>query len=253
MNGFIAFSKKEITEQLRSFRALILIAVLFLFGMISPLLAKIMPDIFAGMSVQGMTITIPAATALDAYGQFFKNVGQLGLVVLLIIFSGLLSQEVSKGTLIVLLAKGLSRSAVIASKFAVSLLTWTVAYALAAVTAWGYTVYLFGTGDAPHLLFAFFSLWLLGAFLLSLLLLASTAAPGSYGGLLLTAGITIILLILSSFPALSKWSPVALASGGGLLNNTVSVGALMAAVWLTLGLIAAFLVSAILLFRKKKL
>ena len=115
-----------------------------------------------------MTITIPAPTAIYAYSQFFKNVGQLGPVILLIIFSGLLSQDISRGTLIVLLAKGLSRPAVIASKFTAALATWTAGYALAAVTAWGYTVYLFGSGDAPNLLFAFFSLWLFGAFLLSL-------------------------------------------------------------------------------------
>ncbi len=87
MNGFLAFTQKELTEQLRGFKALILVAVLFLFGMMSPLLAKIMPDILSGMSIQGMTINIPAPTVFDAYGQFFKNVGQMGFIVLLIILA----------------------------------------------------------------------------------------------------------------------------------------------------------------------
>ena len=254
MRGFAAFSKKEFTEQLRSFKAVILIAVLFLFGMLSPLLAKLMPELFAGLNVQGMTLTMPAPTVFDAYGQFFKNVGQLGFLVLLIVFTGLLSQDVSKGTLIVLLAKGLSRPAVIASKFAAALATWTAGYALAAVTAWGYTVYLFGAGGAPNLLFALFCLWLFGAFLLALLLLASTAAPGSYGGLLLTAGVLIVLLILSSFPALSKWNPVTLAGGSnGLLSGAVAAGEMTATACLTAVLTLALLAAAILLFRKKRL
>ena len=254
MNGFIAFSKKEFTEQLRSYKSIILVAVLFLFGMMSPLLAKMLPDIMSGMKVQGMTISIPAATALDAYGQFFKNVGQLGLVVLLLIFSGLLSQDITKGTLIVLLAKGLSRHTVIVSKFITALVLWTVGYALAAVTAYGYTVYLFSSVSVPNLFYALFCLWLFGAFIIALLILASTLASGNYGGLLLAAGILIIMLILSSFPAVQKWNPVSLASSSaGLLTGAVTIKDTAPVVWVTLALVAAFLIMAVVIFRKKRL
>lgn len=250
----MAFSKKELTEQLRSYKSIILIAVLFLFGMMSPLLAKITPDILSGMEIQGMTISIPTPTVLDAYGQFFKNVGQMGLIVMLLIFSGILSQDVTKGTLIVLLAKGLSRSAVIISKFIMALLLWTVGYALAALAAYGYTIYLFGSSPVPNLFFALFCLWLFGAFIIALLMLASTLASGNYGGLLMTAGILIVLLILSSFPAVQKWNPVSLASANaGLISGASAAGDVTAAVWLTLGFIVACLVLAVLVFRKKRL
>ena len=106
MKGFYAFAKKEFTEQLHSYKALILTAVLFLFGMMSPLLAKLLPDIIGTMDINGMTLTFPEPTALDAYVQFFKNVGQLGLVALLLIFSGLLSQDVTRGTLVVPFGQG---------------------------------------------------------------------------------------------------------------------------------------------------
>lgn len=254
MNGFIAFTKKEFTEQLRSYKSIILLAVLFLFGMTSPLLAKLLPDIMSGMNVQGMTITIPAATSLDAYGQFFKNVGQMGLVVMLLIFSGLLSQDVTRGTLIVLLAKGLSRHAVILSKFLTALIIWTVGYTLAAVTAYGYTVYLFGSTAVPNLLYSLICLWLFGAFIIALLILASTLASGNYGGLLLTAGILIVLLILSSFPSIQKLNPVSLAANNsGLISSALKTGDMAPAVWVTVGLIAAFLVLAVAVFRKKRL
>ncbi|UOO37204.1 LPXTG cell wall anchor domain-containing protein [Oscillospiraceae bacterium CM] len=254
MNGLIAFSKKELTEQLRSFKALILMAVLFLFGMMSPLTAKILPDIFTGMQVQGITIIIPTPTAFDAYAQFFKNVGQMGLLVLLLLYGGLLSQDVTKGTLIVLLAKGLSRSAVIAAKFITSLIVWTAGYALAAFTAWGYTIYLFGADVVPNLLPAFFSLWLFGAFLLALLLFASTAAPGNYGGLLVTGAIIIVMLILNTFPIVSKWNPATLAaSSTALLNGSLSTGEMAVTAYLTAGLIVALVALAIVIFKKKQL
>ncbi len=254
MNGFIAFSKKELTEQLRSYKSIILIAVLFLFGMMSPLLAKMMPDIFAGMDFQGMSFKMPVPTALDAYGQFFKNVGQMGLIVLLLIFSGLLSQDVTKGTLIVLLAKGLSRQTVIISKFVSALILWTVSYTLSAVTAYGYTVFLFGNAAVPNLFYALFCLWLFGVFILALILLASTLTSGNYGGLLLTAGVLIVLLIVSSFPTIQKWNPISLASNNtGLIMGAVTLGGMAAAVWIALALTAVFLVLAILIFRKKRL
>jgi ABC-2 type transport system permease protein len=217
MNGFYAFTKKEFTEQLRSYKALILTAVLFLFGMMSPLLAKLMPEILGGMSIEGITLTIPEPTALDAYAQFFKNVGQLGFVALLLIFGGLLSQDATRGTLVVLLAKGLSRPAVILSKFVSALAVWSAGYTLSAAAAVGYTAYLFGNGALPNLYYSMLLLWLFGAFLLALLLFASTFAPGSYGGLLATAGALVVLLVLNSFPALARYNPATLASKNAAL------------------------------------
>ncbi len=254
MRGYYAFTKKEFTEHLRSYKALILTAVLFLFGMISPLLAKLLPDIIGTMDINGMTLTIPEPTALDAYTQFFKNVGQLGFVVLLLIFSGLLSQDVTRGTLVVLLAKGLSRLAVVFSKFTTAFALWTAGYALSAVTSYGYTVYLFGNGALPNLLFSLFCLWLFGVFILALLLCASTLAPGSYGGLLLTAGILVILLVLNSFPAVETFNPAALTSKNtALLSGGAAPADLTVTVWVSVGLIALLLAAAVLIFRKKRL
>lgn len=254
MNGFLAFTKKEMTEQLRSYKSVILIAILFLFGMMSPLLAKMLPDILSGMNIQGMTIDIPAPTALDAYTQFFKNVGQMGLVVMLLIFSGVLAQDVTKGTLIVLLAKGLSRHAVILSKFISSLLLWTVGYTLSAATSYGYTAYLFGSAAVPHLFFTLFCLWLFGTFIIALLILASTLVRGNYGGLILSAGILVFLMILYSFPVIGKWNPVSLAAQSmGLLSGTVATTDLTASVWMTAILTGAFMVLSVLIFRKKRL
>lgn len=254
MNGWIAFTKKEFMEQLRSYKALILIAVLFLFGMASPLLAKMMPVIFSQMSVQGISITIPKPTLLDAWGQFFKNMRQMGIIVVLLVFSGTLSQEVTKNTLILPISKGLSRNAVILSKYFASIISWTFSYALAGVTACGYTFYLFGRFSAPHLLFSLFCLWLFGAFLLAIMMLAGTVASGNYGGLLLTAAILAIMLAVDAFPRINKWNPLTLASdNSSLLLNAITVGDLSATIWTTFSLTALCLILSLILFQKKKL
>lgn len=254
MNGLMAFTKKEFLEQIRSYKAVVMIAVFFLFGMMSPLLAKMMPDIFSQMSVQGISITIPEPTVLDAYGQFFKNMSQMGLIVMLLVFSGMLTQELTRGTLVILLAKGLSRNAVIVSKYLAAMILWTLSYALAAVTDYGYTIFLFGRFSMPHLLFSLFCLWLFGAFLLGVLLLASTITSGNYGGLLLTAAVLGIMLVANVFPRIQSWNPVALASdNGALLTNEKTIGDMSVTVGITLALIALCLTLSLMMFRKKKL
>ena len=235
-------------------KPIFLLAVFFLFGMTSPLLAKLLPDILSGMSLQGMTINIPTPTALDAYAQFFKNIGQMGLLVALLLFFGMLSQEVSKGTLVILLAKGLSRHAVILSKYVAALVLWTVSYVLAAAVDYGYTVFLFGAVTLPNVFFSLFCLWLFGAFLLALILLASALTSGNYGGLLLTAGVLAVLLFLSSFEKLQKWNPVTLPSANSaLLAGLQQPGDLTLPVLLTAALTLVCLFLTLLLFRKKRL
>jgi ABC-2 type transport system permease protein len=254
MTALFSFTKKELLEQLRSYKTFILIAVLFVFGMMSPLLAKMMPDIFSGMDVSGITITIPEPTALDAYGQFFKNMSQMGIAALLLIFGGILSQDISKGTLVILLAKGLPRQTVIVSKFLAGLLLWTTAFILAAVTAYGYTVYLFGDAFAPNLFVSMLCLWLFGAFLIAVLLLGGALAPGSYGGLLMTVAVLAVLLIVNAFPPLQRWNPAALAGASGeLLSNTKTAGDVLVTVIVTIGCILLSLVLSILIFRRKRL
>jgi ABC-2 type transport system permease protein len=254
MNGYLAFVKKELMEQRRAYRLLIMLAAFTLFGMMSALLAKLMPDIFASMDMEGMSFTIPTPTWLDAYAQFFKNVTQMGIVVVLLVFSGGMSQELSKGTLTCVLAKGLPRTSVVLAKYTATVGLWTVSLALSAVTHYGYTVYLFGSHPTTQLLYSLLCLWLFGAFLLSAILLTGTLFKGGYSGLLATAAVLGILLLLSILPGSAHWNPVTLASvNTGLLDGSVTVTDTVGAFWITLGAAVFFLVCAVLAFRKKQL
>jgi len=255
MRGYVAFTKKEFLEQLRTFKCLIILCVFFLFGMMSPVLAKIMPDILSSMKVEGMVFELTKApTAVDAYGQFFKNVTQMGILVLLLVFGGMLSNELGKGTLINILAKGLSRPAVILSKFTAAVALWTVGYLLAAATTFGYTVYLFKDSTVSNLIFSLFCLWLFGCFILALILLSSSIAAGSFGGLILTGITLVILLMISGLPKIHQYNPIALASDNVyLLQNTKEIKDLVIAIVVTIIATIACLVASILIFGKKKL
>ncbi len=254
MRGYYAFVKKELTESLKSYRALILLAVFFVFGMMSPLLAKLTPEILASMAIEGVSITVPEPTAVDAYSQLFKNLTQMGMVVLLLVFGGMLSNEIARGTLLNMLTKGLSRHAVILAKYTVAVLLWTAALTLSALTTYGYTVYLFGNGVIDHLLFALIGFWLFGAFVLAFILLSSAVIKGSFGGLILTAVTLLVLLLLNIAPALVKWNPISLASSYmGLFLGGVTVESLFPAVGVTVVATVASLGLAMFLFGKSNL
>lgn len=254
MRGYYAFTKKELLEQLRTFKWLIIISVFFLFGMMSPVIAKLLPDIFSQMEVEGMQIVIPEPTALDAYGQFFKNFTQMGILILLLVFGGTLSNELVRGTLVNILAKGLSRTAVILSKYTAAVLLWTLGYLLAAVTTYGYTVYLFKDASVENLIFSLFCLWLFGIFILALIFLSSTIASGNFGGLILSAVALVIMLMIGIIPNTEKYNPITLASVNvALLSGTKEVRELIGTIVITSIFTVGCLIFSIVMFGKKKL
>lgn len=254
MRSYIAFCKKEVLENLRTHKVLILMIVFLLFGMMSPLTAKLMPEIFKSLALDGIVISIPEPTALDAYAQFFKNTSQMGLLVVLLVFGGMLSNEITKGTLINMVTKGLSRPVVILSKFTVASILWTLTLLASFVTTFGYTVYLFGSGTQPNLLFSIFCLWLFGLFLLACLLFFSSFTSGNFAGLALTAVSLLILLLLDIFPRLHALNPIALASlNTALLSGASQVSDLSTPIGVTLGLTILLLGSSMMVFRRRKL
>ncbi|HAO60570.1 MAG TPA: hypothetical protein DCQ90_01185 [Erysipelotrichaceae bacterium] len=254
MRSYIAFCKKEVLENLRTHKVLILMIVFLLFGMMSPLTAKLMPEIFKSLALDGIVITIPEPTALDAYAQFFKNTSQMGLLVVLLVFGGMLSTEITKGTLINMVTKGLSRHVVILAKFTVASILWTLTLLASFITTFGYTAYLFGSGIQPNLLFSIFCLWLFGLFLLASLLFFSSFTSGNFAGLALTAVSLLILLLLDIFPRLHALNPIALASlNTALLSGASQISDLTLPVGVTLGLTVLLLGSSMMVFRRRKL
>lgn len=254
MRGYFAFVKKEFRESISTYKAVIMLAVFLFFGMSSPLLAKLLPQLLSGMDLNGMTIQIPKPTALDSYAQLFKNLTQMGLLVFLLVFCGILSKELTKGTLTLLLTKGLSRDAVILSKFTVTTILWSVSLVLASLTAYGYTVYLFPEGKISHLPFSVLCLWMFGVLLLALIFLSSALIPGSFGGIILPAVIIFVLLFLNLFPKFEKWNPITLASQNvALLSGSEKVSELIPLVWITFGTAAVILVLALAVFRKVRI
>ena len=254
MRGYIAFVKKEILESVRTFKLLIVIIAFFIFGMTSPLMAKLLPDIIGSLAVEGMTITIPEPTAIDAYAQFFKNMTQMGLIILILVFSGILSTEYSKGTLINVLTKGLSRHSVILAKYTVYLGLWTVSLAVSFVTTYGYTAYLFAQGGIVNLLPSVFCLWLFGSFLLSIIMLSATLIKSNFGSMLMTVLVIGVLFFINIIPKLQKYNPLVLVSKNvSMFTKAFDLSALYTSMLITGVAAIGFLCASLLIFKKKSI
>ena len=214
MRSFLIFTGKECTEHIRSKRLLILGLVFILFGIMSPAAAKFMPEILkmAGNDT-GVIIQMSPPTVLDSYLQFFKNMNSIAVIVLLLVFAGLVVDEKAKGTASILLTKSLSRPAFLLAKFTAAAVLWTAIYAVSAFICQGYTLWLFPSESARHLLISFAAYWLYGLLLLALTIFASTAAK-SHGLATLGAFAAWGLLMLSMIP--KKAAAISPASLGAI-------------------------------------
>ncbi len=255
MNGYWAFTKKEFCEHARTYKLLILGLVFLLFGLMNPLTAKFTPDLLSALAPEGLQITVPEPTALDSWAQFFKNLSQLGLIVLVVLFSGLLATEFAKGTLVQMLTKGLSRTAVLLAKWTGVAVLWTGAYGLCFAVTGLYTLYFWPDGVEPgRLLCAAAGLWLFGLLLLSALVLGGVLWKTHAGSLLFVGGFVALLFVLHLIPALRQGNPVMLASDNtALVQGGADILDFVLPAGVAVGLSVLFVAGACAVFRRKQL
>jgi ABC-2 type transport system permease protein len=244
--------KKELLELWRTYRALVVGAVLLAFGLLSPLTAKLTPELIRlipnGDQLAGL---VPAPTALDAVGQYLKNMSQFAVILALLLAMGMVTQEKERGTAAMMLSKPLPRWAFLTAKFAALGLIFAAGLLLAGAGAYYYTWLLFGPLDLAAwaglngLLLVFTLVYLALTLLCSVLTRSQAAAGGlAFGGL-------IVLVILGGIPQIGRYLPGELVAWSGRLF--AGGGSAWPALAVSLGLIAAALAAAWWRFEKQEL
>lgn len=252
MRAFLAMTKKELMESLRTYKLLIVAAVFLLFGMLNPITAKIMPKLLSSFMPEGMMVTLSEPGAIDSWIQFYKNMSTQ-LILFIIVFCGIVANELSRGTLINMLTKGLSRKTVILSKFTAVISIWTVSYLICFGTTFAYTMYLL-PGELPNVAFSALCMWLFGVLQISMMLLGGVLSGSIYGSLLLAGGFTGLLMVISIAPKLEKYNPYLLSSGSvSLLTSNIDISDFYVSICVTLVLIFFFIIGSIMLFDKKQI
>ncbi len=252
--NFIIVLRKELMEQWRARRMLIVAAVLALFGLASPLLAKLTPEMLKAIPglPPGVAEAIPTPTVSDAVAQYIKNMSQFGILLALLMTMGSVAQEKERGTTAIILTHPVNRSVFLMAKFTAMGITFFASLAIAALGCWYYTLLLFeGLPVGPYL--ALNALMLLVYLVyIAVTLLCSTIArsQGAAAGLAFAA--LVLIAGVGSLPRIDGFFPNRLfAWGQTLLLGRPSPA--WPALWISLGIIAAALEAAWLIFRRQEL
>ncbi|MGG5318313.1 ABC transporter permease [Enterococcus sp. AZ072] len=254
MRAMIYFTKKEFLESWRTSKLWILAIVFLIFGVMNPLMAKFLPEIIKSTMGEAIAGAIPAPTSIDSWTQFYKNISQMGLVVMVLLANGTISQEVSRGTLVNLVTKGLNRTSVVLSKAIFLMVQWTFCISIAFFVTWGYTLYYFPDNKSPHVWFAVFPMWLFGILLVGVILAASAASRNSYEGLLMVGGFVVILFILQIFDKAKEYNPLSLITENmTVLQKSSELEFYLPAMIISTVLFLSFVGCGILILNRKKL
>lgn len=257
MSGFGVLVRKELLEAWRT-RRLPVIAVLFLvFGMISPLTAKYLPEILKAALGDQLSVPMPTPDATAALGQLQKNLGQMGALVAIALAMGSVSGELDRGTAALVLAQPATRPAFLAAKLVAIGVVLGISTLLAVLVAWAYTAILFAAlpigGWIAMAALAWLALVAWGS--LTFLASAATGSTTAAAGLGFVAWIAVSIAAI--VPALDRLLPtgltapaIAIAAG---TTADMDAGRLATTVLGTLVVIAASLAGALVAFRRREL
>lgn len=256
MKSFLAFTKKEWMEQLRSGRILILGILFVLLGVMNPAMAKLTPWLFEimadSLAESGIALTTITVDAMTSWTQFFKNI-PMGLIAFVLLQSSIFTKEYQSGTLVPALTKGLDRYKVVLSKTAVLTVLWSVAYWLCFAITYGYNEFFWDNAIAHNLAFSVTCWWLLGLLAVMLTILFSSAAKSNTMVLAGTGGVFVTAYCIGLFPKVKEYSPSMLMGAASLLYGSEDAGAYAAAVTVTAVLCVLCLGMSVPVFNKKRI
>ncbi|MCI9138053.1 MAG: ABC transporter permease subunit [Lachnospiraceae bacterium] len=256
MKSLSAFTKKEFLELTRTGKLLILSILFILFGIMNPAIAKLTPWLmemaFQDIPKAALLLSQIEINALTAWTQFYKNI-PLALIVLLLVFSSILTSEYQKGTLINMVTKGLARWKIIAAKSFTAVSLWTLGYWICFGITYGYSAYYWDNRIASHLFFSALCFYLLGMWLISLLFLLSSLLSSNSSVLLISGGIFLGVYLLGFLPDIKEYLPGYLMNSKELLTSGTEPSAYFCGIAVTILLSLLNYVLATVCFNRRML
>ena len=256
MKSLLAFIKKEMLEQRRSGKLIILGILFVVLGIMSPAIAKLTPwlmemmvDTLAG---SGLAFTPVSVSAMDSWTQFFKNM-PIGLIAFVLIESSIFTREYQTGTLVLSLTKGLERYKVVAAKTVVLAFLWTISYWLCAGITYGYIAFFWDNAIAQHLLFSLTCWWIFGLLAVALMVLFSAMAKSNTGVLAGTGSVVLGCYLLSFFARLKKIMPTMLMDGTSLIYGMAEPKAYTVPLIIAAVMIPVCIAVSVSVFNRKQL
>ncbi len=233
--------RKEVREQWATRKLLVVLIVMLAVGMLSPISAKVLPDLIASLGQgQNVTIILPEPSATDALTQYVKNTNQFVVFVGLLLGFIAIVGERERGQMTLMFPHALPRSTFVLAKFAALAVLLFAGMLVEALATYLYTVLLFTAPDPVSFIAITLLSYLFVLMLIALALLASTLGQTTMAAAGITFGFLMLVMVSSIFwnasPArLTQWA-AALAMGGSM---PVQWDVILVTLLLTVGAVAA--------------
>lgn len=216
MKGFKTLLSKELREQFRTYRLLIVGGIFLFFGLSTPLLTKYTPQIiekFGG----GVVIEMPTPTAAQSLTAYSGDILQIGLLIAVLVAMGAIAGELKSGTGLMTLSKPVGIGAFVTAKLVAISGTFIAGMALGSIGAFGYTWLLFDDGNLGGFLAQTGLLAVFLIFCIATTLVFSAVFRNS----LAAGGVAVAAIIgsttLSALPWVGRVMPGAITSWGNHL------------------------------------
>lgn len=254
MRGFTAFFKKEILALIRSGKLLFLGILFVLFGIMNPAIAKLTPLLYEllsdSMAENGIVITNTDVNALQAWIQFFKNI-PIAMIVVLVMFAGSFANEYSKGSLVLPITKGLSKTAVSVVKLLTVELVWTAGYWLCYGITYAYSDYYWDNSILFHLGEAAGFNFLLGVFLIAVMMCFAVITDSIAAPLIGTGAVFLASYLFGLLPKCAQYVPSYLSAVSPLYTGAVEPKEYISAFIVTMILSICAVIGMITLGKRK--
>ncbi len=230
----LALIKKELTEQWRTNKILIIVASFLFLGMSGPVTTRFLPEILknsAGSSGFSLNL-LRKLTATDYALSFFKQMVSLPILILILVAMGTVAGERERGTHILVLTKPVSRTQFITSKYLSFLAILAGTILLAALGAAYYTILLAEVGTLAVGPFVLLCLAMFGfmSFILALVVFFSSFFRTSVAAGGASFGVYLVLIIGGGLlpEEAGKYLPSNFANqAGAILEGKLSSGELL--------------------------
>ncbi|OGO36880.1 MAG: hypothetical protein A2147_11600 [Chloroflexi bacterium RBG_16_57_8] len=234
MTGLWPLLKKEIKEQLRTYRLVVVGGVFLLFGITTPLMLKYLPEIIK-LAGENIPVDIPPPAAVDSLVEYAGTIGQIGVLVAVLVGMGSVANELQRSTAVMTLSKPVTRSAFVTAKLVAMSLTFIISMALASAFCFAYTVWLIGGANAAqfvglNLLLGLFLVFCLAVTVLFSSLFRSSLAAGgiALGVLVAQAGFSVLPVVGSYMPGkLLGWGSSLVMGGRETYWSALAITALL--------------------------
>lgn len=255
MKGLLHFARKEALEIFRTWRIWVLPGMLLFFAVTGPFMAKYTPEILkaaGGSELAALVKAMSKPSYLDSYGQWIKNLSQVGLFALIIIYGGIVSAEQKSGTAILVLTKPVSRTSFVVAKAAVHAVFLALAVGATTLVTWDLTKFVFHKSPGEPLWTAVIAWLALAIFFLGVMTLLSCTVGSQAGAAGIGLGVFAALSVASMVEPLAKYTPAGLIGAPATLAAGKE-SAILSPVITSLGLAVLLVMAGAWAFQTKEL